>query len=105
MSYLTSTALRRDLPDTISPSVLLTIRVALLFRLGLSIRKQLRPSTEPPIDWRTMPFAPVDDHGTVLEYEDSGIPAGSPIYTTLVLVHGIQFNAGKSPHVVIPSRR
>ncbi|KAH9890074.1 alpha/beta-hydrolase [Cubamyces lactineus] len=35
-----------------------------------------------------MPTAPVDDKGSVLYYEDSGAPAGSADYVTLVLVHG-----------------
>ncbi|TCD64012.1 hypothetical protein EIP91_004680 [Steccherinum ochraceum] len=40
-----------------------------------------------------MPFAPVDDRGTVLQYEDTGVPNGSAAYKTLILIHGIQFNA------------
>ncbi|OBZ68182.1 hypothetical protein A0H81_11984 [Grifola frondosa] len=37
-------------------------------------------------------FAPVDDKGTVLFYEDSGAPAGSTTYTTIVFVHGNLFH-------------
>ncbi|GBE81682.1 hypothetical protein SCP_0400530 [Sparassis crispa] len=38
-----------------------------------------------------MPVAPVDDHGTVLYYEDSGTPPASSNYTTIVLLHGACF--------------
>lgn len=41
-----------------------------------------------------MPLAPVDDNGTVLFYEDSGIPDVNRAYTTLVLIHGITYNSG-----------
>ncbi|KAJ8462240.1 hypothetical protein ONZ51_g11023 [Trametes cubensis] len=40
-----------------------------------------------------MPTAPVDDKGSVLYYEDSGAPAGSTDYVTLVLVHGTGFHS------------
>ncbi|KAI0820428.1 hypothetical protein BC628DRAFT_1330448 [Trametes gibbosa] len=40
-----------------------------------------------------MPTAPVDDEGTVLYYEDSGVPAGSTKYVTLVLIHGTCFHS------------
>ncbi|KAH9937691.1 uncharacterized protein B0H18DRAFT_1091783 [Fomitopsis serialis] len=39
-----------------------------------------------------MPLAPVDDKGTHLWYEDSGIPWACPNYTTLVLLHGGVFH-------------
>ncbi|KAH9835552.1 Alpha/Beta hydrolase protein [Rhodofomes roseus] len=39
-----------------------------------------------------MPWAPVDDNGTRLYYEDTGAPPDSSDYTTLVLVHGGVFN-------------
>ncbi|KAI0337468.1 alpha/beta-hydrolase [Trametopsis cervina] len=39
-----------------------------------------------------MPTAPVDERGTVLAYEDSGAPAGSDNYTTIILVHGLIFH-------------
>lgn len=41
-----------------------------------------------------MPLAPVDDCGTVLFYEDSGISDLNVPYTTLVLIHGIAFTSG-----------
>ncbi|OSD07584.1 alpha/beta-hydrolase [Trametes coccinea BRFM310] len=40
-----------------------------------------------------MPTAPVDHEGTVLYYEDSGIPAKSANYVTLVLIHGTCFHS------------
>ncbi|KAL1950823.1 hypothetical protein VTO73DRAFT_5947 [Trametes versicolor] len=40
-----------------------------------------------------MPIAPVDDNGTVLYYEDSGAPAGSTDYITVVLIHGTCFHS------------
>ncbi|KZT65132.1 alpha/beta-hydrolase [Daedalea quercina L-15889] len=39
-----------------------------------------------------MPLAPLDDKGTHLWYEDSGIPWACPRYTTLVLIHGGVFH-------------
>ena len=42
-----------------------------------------------------MPTAPVDDKGTVLYYEDTGVPNGLPYYLTIVLVHGLTFHSGK----------
>lgn len=41
-----------------------------------------------------MPTAPVDNKGNVLYYEDSGEPAGSADYVTLVLIHGMCFHSG-----------
>ncbi|KAI0072577.1 hypothetical protein K474DRAFT_1711474 [Panus rudis PR-1116 ss-1] len=43
-----------------------------------------------------MPFASVDEHGTVLYYEDSGPPQGDhvDVYTTAVLIHGTYWNGG-----------
>ena len=41
-----------------------------------------------------MPFAPVDDKGTQFYYEDTGAPASSSAYTTLVLFHGAVFHSG-----------
>ncbi|KAI0923298.1 hypothetical protein AcV7_005849 [Taiwanofungus camphoratus] len=35
----------------------------------------------------------VDDKGTVLYYEDSGVPDGSATYVTIVLVHGTMFHS------------
>ncbi|PIL22932.1 hypothetical protein GSI_15628 [Ganoderma sinense ZZ0214-1] len=40
-----------------------------------------------------MPTAPVDQHGSVLYYEDSGVPGTSTDYVTLVLVHGTCFHS------------
>ncbi|KAJ3008093.1 hypothetical protein NUW54_g3292 [Trametes sanguinea] len=40
-----------------------------------------------------MPVGPVDDQGTVLYYEDSGIPSKSANYVTLVLIHGTCFHS------------
>ncbi|KAI0647699.1 alpha/beta-hydrolase [Trametes meyenii] len=39
-----------------------------------------------------MPTLPVDSKGSVLYYEDSGVPVGSPDYVTVVLVHGTCFH-------------
>ncbi|KAH9925391.1 Alpha/Beta hydrolase protein [Epithele typhae] len=39
-----------------------------------------------------MPSAPVDAKGTVLYYEDSGAPANSAEYVTVVLIHGTCFH-------------
>ncbi|EMD37518.1 hypothetical protein CERSUDRAFT_49933, partial [Gelatoporia subvermispora B] len=39
-----------------------------------------------------MPLGPADDKGTVLYYEDTGVPEGARAYTTLILVHGTMFN-------------
>ncbi|KAF9807716.1 hypothetical protein IEO21_08099 [Rhodonia placenta] len=39
-----------------------------------------------------MPHAPIVDTGVQLYYEDSGAPAGSQAYVTLVLVHGSVFH-------------
>lgn len=44
-----------------------------------------------------MPTAPVDTRGSVLYYEDSGVPDASPDYVTLVMVHGTCFHGGKEP--------
>ncbi|TCD61963.1 hypothetical protein EIP91_007673 [Steccherinum ochraceum] len=41
-----------------------------------------------------MPLAPIDEYGVVFDYDDTGIPPGSSDYTTLVFVHGVQFNRG-----------
>ncbi|KAJ3557176.1 hypothetical protein NM688_g1611 [Phlebia brevispora] len=41
-----------------------------------------------------MPTAPVDDHGTVLYYEDTGPVAGSDSYVTAVLIHGLIYHGG-----------
>lgn len=43
-----------------------------------------------------MPIAPVDDQGTVLFYEDSGILSSDEPYTTLVLIHGLMYTSGKA---------
>ncbi|KAI0326884.1 alpha/beta-hydrolase [Cubamyces sp. BRFM 1775] len=40
-----------------------------------------------------MPTAPIDDKGSVLYFEDSGAPAGSADYVTLVLIHGTGFHS------------
>ncbi|KAM5538629.1 hypothetical protein V8D89_007658 [Ganoderma adspersum] len=40
-----------------------------------------------------MPTAPVDHHGSVLYYEDSGIPGTSTDYVTVVLIHGTCFHS------------
>ncbi|OCH91803.1 hypothetical protein OBBRIDRAFT_506278 [Obba rivulosa] len=41
-----------------------------------------------------MPLAPVDDKGTYLLYQDSGAPADSTSYVTLVAFHGTVFHSG-----------
>ncbi|RPD62824.1 hypothetical protein L227DRAFT_562086 [Lentinus tigrinus ALCF2SS1-6] len=40
-----------------------------------------------------MPTAPVNEHGAVLYYEDSGVPGGSIDYVTIVLIHGTCFHS------------
>ena len=40
-----------------------------------------------------MPFAPIDDKGTVLEYEDSGAPQ-SANYTTVFMVNAFLWHGG-----------
>ncbi|OCH88675.1 hypothetical protein OBBRIDRAFT_779689 [Obba rivulosa] len=39
-----------------------------------------------------MPLGPADDKGTLLYYEDTGVPDESPTYLTLFLVHGALFH-------------
>ncbi|EMD39837.1 hypothetical protein CERSUDRAFT_92325 [Gelatoporia subvermispora B] len=39
-----------------------------------------------------MPLGPANDKGTVLYYEETGVPAGATTYTTLILVHGAMFH-------------
>lgn len=46
-----------------------------------------------------MPVAPVDSVGTVLYYEDSGVPLGDSLYTSIVLSHGAAFHSGELPFV------
>ncbi|KAL4247855.1 hypothetical protein ABKN59_007561 [Abortiporus biennis] len=41
-----------------------------------------------------MPLAPVNNNGVSLYYDDSGAPAGSTTYKTLVFIHGGIFNGG-----------
>lgn len=41
-----------------------------------------------------MPLAQVDDKGTSIYYEDTGVPDNCPQYTTLVFVHGAFINSG-----------
>ena len=41
-----------------------------------------------------MPTVDIDDKGTQIYYEDSGVPAGISDYTTIVLVHGFTVNSG-----------
>ena len=43
-----------------------------------------------------MPIAPVDTRGSVLYYEDSGVPNASTDYVTLVMVHGTCFHSGEA---------
>ena len=42
-----------------------------------------------------MPLAPVDENGTVIHYEDTGVPKDSKNYLTVVLMHGILFHSGE----------
>lgn len=42
-----------------------------------------------------MPFAPIDDKGTNIYYEDSGVPSGTIDYVTIVIIHGLIINEGK----------
>lgn len=42
-----------------------------------------------------MPFAPVNERGAHMFYEDSGVPSGSTTHITLVILHGGYFNSGK----------
>ena len=42
-----------------------------------------------------MPLAPIDEKGTSIYYEDSGVPSANPTnYTTIVIVHGLIVNGG-----------
>lgn len=41
-----------------------------------------------------MPEAPVSD-GTVLYYEDTGVPEESSDYLTIILIHGLSFHGGE----------
>ena len=64
---------------------------------------QHHPTTAPSRVFRPeydMPYAPVDQNGTQLYYEDTGVPAGQNVYTTLVLIHGAYYNSGMSNIVV-----
>lgn len=38
-----------------------------------------------------MPTLPVNDSGAVIFYEDSGVPAGSSDYITIIIIHGLAF--------------
>lgn len=42
-----------------------------------------------------MPLAPIDDKGTNIYYEDSGVASGTTDYVTVVIVHGLIINGGK----------
>ena len=42
-----------------------------------------------------MPTVTINAEGVVLYYEDSGPPAGSSNYVTLVVIHGFIFHGGK----------
>ena len=42
-----------------------------------------------------MPIAPIDNQGHHLYYEDTGPPPDAHLYTTLVIVHGTAFHAGR----------
>ncbi|KAI0092161.1 hypothetical protein BDY19DRAFT_990897 [Irpex rosettiformis] len=50
-----------------------------------------------------MPTAIIDDEGTAIYYEDSGIPPESTDYTTLILIHGYVVHARKYISYNIPS--
>ena len=50
-----------------------------------------------------MPTAPVDQHGSVLYYEDSGVPGTSTDYVTVVLIHGTCFHSGARRPLKLPS--
>ncbi|KDQ57501.1 hypothetical protein JAAARDRAFT_47456 [Jaapia argillacea MUCL 33604] len=41
-----------------------------------------------------MPVATINEKGTQFFYEDSGIPAGSSVYTTVVILHGTSYHLG-----------
>ncbi|KAI0075295.1 hypothetical protein K474DRAFT_1600021 [Panus rudis PR-1116 ss-1] len=41
-----------------------------------------------------MPIAPIDEHGTIFYYEDSGPPRHHDLYTTVVFVHGTYYHGG-----------
>lgn len=41
-----------------------------------------------------MPTLPVNGNGTVLYYEDSGVPNGATDYTTIIIFHGFIFHGG-----------
>lgn len=41
-----------------------------------------------------MPIATIDDEGTYLYYEDSGVPPGSSDYTTVICLHAFGVHGG-----------
>ncbi|EKM53112.1 uncharacterized protein PHACADRAFT_197542 [Phanerochaete carnosa HHB-10118-sp] len=41
-----------------------------------------------------MPLAQIDDNGTAIYYEDTGVPDGSSTYPTIVITHGLLINSG-----------
>ena len=41
-----------------------------------------------------MPLAQIDNKGTSIDYDDSGVPHASSQYTTVVMVHGAIINSG-----------
>ncbi|EKM53111.1 uncharacterized protein PHACADRAFT_124572 [Phanerochaete carnosa HHB-10118-sp] len=43
-----------------------------------------------------MPRAQIDDNGTCIYYEDTGVPHGSVTYPTIVITHGALINSGMS---------
>jgi len=51
-----------------------------------------------------MPVGPADNQGTVLYYDDSGVPGGSVDYVTIILVHGAVYHSAifrnMIPHAV-----
>lgn len=47
-----------------------------------------------------MPTAPVNTEGAYVSYEDSGAPAGSSDYMTVVIIHGLVFHGGTHPDVL-----
>ena len=50
-----------------------------------------------------MPFAPVNEDGAVMYYEDSGLPSDSATYTTIVLIHGLGLHGG-AYDIFVPDR-
>ena len=71
-------------------------RSAVFMAAWARLSEQLPISTAHLTPVSSMPTTVVDDRGSVLYYEDSGVPGTSTDYITLVLIHGTCFHGGAS---------